>query len=197
MSNRLNQLSSQLIVEEPPIEAIRRKSTIDKQELKDLAYGPNAAIREKIFELILNNRDIFEHSFAEESDRKTVRRRSAEQILFYSKHNLQTYYEYLKNPNAFTMISNAFCYYDTALAVKIGVHLSLYAKCILNLGLKHHQKYLERAFAFKDVGCFALTEINHGSNTRGVKTTAVYDHASKTFVINTPTRDGTAELTQT
>lgn len=74
--------------------------------------------------------------------------------------------------------------------MKMGVHLGLYAKCIYNLGVKQHQRYLERAFAFKDIGCFGLTELGHGSNTRGIRTTAVYEHGTRTFTINTPTREG-------
>lgn len=155
-----------------------------------MAYGPNASYRDKIFEMIMSQRELFDHSFAEEHDRKTVRRKSAQQLLYYGSHNPQTYAEYLKNPNAITLVSNAMCFYDSALAVKMGVHIGLYGKCIYNLGVKHHQKYLERAYNFKDIGCFGLTELSHGSNTRSVKTTATYDHASKSFYINTPTREG-------
>ncbi len=55
------------------------------------------------------------------------------------------------------MIAGAFYSFDNALAVKIGVHLSLYTKAIFYLGTNSHKKFLERAFSFKDIGCFALT----------------------------------------
>ncbi len=31
-----------------------------------------------------------------------------------------------------------------------------------------------------------MTETGHGSNVKGIETTATYDHSTKTIVINTP-----------
>ena len=37
------------------------------------------------------------------------------------------------------------------------------------------------------IGCYAQTELGHGSNVKGLEIEAVYDHASKEFVLNSPT----------
>lgn len=136
MSNRLNQLSQQLILSEPPIEVIRRQSTIDRQELKQLAYGPNFMYRDRVFEMVLNHRDVFDHSFLLEYDRKTMRKKSAEQLLLFNQVCPLTFQEYLKNPNALSAITNAFSIYEGSLCVLLGVHLRLYCGTIFNLGLK-------------------------------------------------------------
>ena len=64
------------------------------------------------------------------------------------------------------MMSTAVGSFDTAVAVKFGVHFHLYTKTLINLGTEKHRKYIDRAFAMDDIGSFSLTELGHGSNVR-------------------------------
>lgn len=75
----------------------------------------------------------------------------------------------------------------SAVGTKMGVHFSLYCKSIHTLGTEKHRKYLQRGLKLEDIGCFALTEVSHGSNVQGMMTTAIFDETEKCFVINTPT----------
>lgn len=59
----------------------------------------------------------------------------------------------------------------------------------MHLGTERHQTLLSRAYAFQDFGCFGLTELNHGSNVKGILTEAHYDHANKQFIIHTPSKE--------
>jgi acyl-CoA oxidase len=76
---------------------------------------------------------------------------------------------------------------DMSLAVKQGVQFGLFGLSVTNLGTeKHHAKFLPDIMAGKLLGGFAMTEVGGGSDVQGVTTEAIYDHATRSFVINTP-----------
>ncbi len=78
-------------------------------------------------------------------------------------------------------------YVDGSLTVKFGVQFGLFGGSIQKLGTKkHHDKYLTDTGKAKLLGCFAMTETGHGSNVRGVKTTATYDQKTDRIIIHTP-----------
>eukprot|EP00898_Chlorokybus_atmophyticus_P008974 jgi/Chlat1/9078/Chrsp94S08324 len=84
-------------------------------------------------------------------------------------------------------VSEAVSLFDHSQAVKTGVHFQLFGGSILYLGTqRHHEKYIGKTERLDIKGCFALTELGHGSNVRGIETTAIYDSASQEFVIHTP-----------
>jgi len=77
--------------------------------------------------------------------------------------------------------------HDTSLVVKFGVQFGLFGGSILQLGTgKHHRRYLERVGSLELPGCFAMTEVGHGSNVRDIETVARYDADTGEFVIHTP-----------
>ncbi|EPR68221.1 acyl-CoA dehydrogenase family protein [Cyclobacterium qasimii] len=78
-------------------------------------------------------------------------------------------------------------YRDLSTVIKFGVQFGLWGMSVFMLGTKkHHEKYLPAIGTLELPGCFAMTETNHGSNVRGIETTATYNHKEKTFTINTP-----------
>ncbi len=77
--------------------------------------------------------------------------------------------------------------YNLSLTVKFGVQFGLFGGSIFWLGTKqHHKKYLNDAGEAKLLGCFAMTEMHHGSNVRELKTTATYEPGNNVLIVNTP-----------
>ena len=77
--------------------------------------------------------------------------------------------------------------HDISLTIKFTVQFGLWLGSVLLLGTReHHEKYLRGIGTFELPGCFAMTEIGHGSNVRDLETTARYDAAAAEFVLNSP-----------
>ncbi len=78
-------------------------------------------------------------------------------------------------------------YHDLSLTIKFGVQFGLWGGAVYNLGTKrHHDAYLRKTGTLELPGCFAMTETGHGSNVRGLETTAVYDHANRELIVHSP-----------
>lgn len=65
--------------------------------------------------------------------------------------------------------------FDSAIATKSLLHYILYVKSLsLFRNQPEHEAFLNRASSLKDLGCFCLTEFNHGSYSKEIQTLAVY-----------------------
>ncbi|MEL6122484.1 MAG: acyl-CoA dehydrogenase [Bacteroidota bacterium] len=78
-------------------------------------------------------------------------------------------------------------YGDLSLTIKFGVQFGLFGGALFMLGSeKHHRLYVEPMHRAELLGCFAMTETGHGSNVRGLETTATYDSTTDEIVIHSP-----------
>ncbi|HFA50497.1 MAG TPA: acyl-CoA oxidase [Bacteroidetes bacterium] len=76
---------------------------------------------------------------------------------------------------------------DLSLTIKFGVQFGLFGGALHMLGTEgHHKKYLEAMHRGQLLGCFAMTETGHGSNVKGLHTTAVYDKKTDEIIVHSP-----------
>ncbi|KAJ3013979.1 fatty-acyl coenzyme A oxidase [Thoreauomyces humboldtii] len=83
---------------------------------------------------------------------------------------------------------------DPGTWTRIGVHYGLFFGALRGGATPEQLSYWAQRGAITlngMVGCFAMTEIGHGSNVAGLETTATYDQSSDEFVIHTPTLTAT------
>ncbi|UZP35051.1 hypothetical protein NXS19_002867 [Fusarium pseudograminearum] len=68
-----------------------------------------------------------------------------------------------------------------------GLHSTMFLKTLEEQGTPaQHELFLEKARNYEIIGCYAQTELGHGSNVRGLETTATWNPEDKTFTLHSP-----------
>jgi acyl-CoA oxidase len=164
------------------------QQTFDVRLMTKFLDGSNAAIIKKVKTLIADK----EFDFVD-SDNLSDQR---EQVLQWAKHLAKQGFGGMAYPKVFGgkddmagyfSVMETLSYHDLSLVIKFGVQFGLWGMSVYLLGTeKHHKKYLKDIGTLDLPGCFAMTETGHGSNVKGIETTATYNHQNRTFTIHTP-----------
>ncbi|KAH0836103.1 Peroxisomal acyl-coenzyme A oxidase 1 [Fonsecaea pedrosoi] len=68
-----------------------------------------------------------------------------------------------------------------------GLHAGMFMVTLREQGTpEQHRLFLEKAQKYEMIGCYAQTELGHGSNVRGLETTATWNPHRKTFTLHSP-----------
>ncbi len=166
----------------------KTESSFDTKKLTEILDGEQASIIKRVKTVISKPEFAYETS----TDTTVYRAKVYEWCKILAKENLGNMaypkqYGGGENIADYFAIMETLSYHDLSLVIKFGVQFGLWGMSVQSLGTeKHYSKYLKDIGSLKLPGCFAMTETHHGSNVKGLETTATYNHNNQTFTIHTP-----------
>jgi acyl-CoA oxidase len=166
------------------------QSSFDPFKVQNILDGDKGTVIERVKKLLRD--PFFKNSL--NPDKEYKRKQTLEQLKALADQGLGSY----AFPKEFggggrvgdhITVFETLAYGDLSLLIKFGVQFGLFGGSVYNLGTeKHHRKYIDPLGKAELLGCFAMTETGHGSNVKGLETTAIYNHDTKTIIVNTPNR---------
>ena len=164
------------------------EATFSPHKMQAILDGDNVAVISRVKKLL---RDPYFH-YQHLTDKAEKRKWTLERVQALAKQGLGAYAfptEYGGGGRVGDHISvfETLAYGDLSVLIKFGVQFGLFGGAVYSLGTEvHHRKYLAALGSTDLLGCFAMTETSHGSNVKGLETTATYDHSTELLTVHSP-----------
>ena len=170
------------------LEVWRKKAShINQKVVNEEFLGPNHE-KMNLIRKFVSDSELFDYHEDLRLSTEQLREKVMKQLSVVTKAFPLTKAEDQAHPNLKICIMYGLAEYDLGAATRLIVSLVLYLDAILSFGTEKHEEIINRTYKLQDFGCFAMTELGHGSNVAGVETTATYIKETRQFELHTPTR---------
>ncbi|KAF0870971.1 ACOX3 oxidase, partial [Crocuta crocuta] len=169
-----------------PLQAYRARASFCWKELALFLEGEDTLRLKKTIFSALENDPLFALPRGGRLSLEKYRELNFRRCKWILERSLVRVEDMVQSPLSTLTLITCLGMYDWSLAMKVLLHLLIFGFAIYNSGSERHLEYLPKIFNMEIFGCFAVTEVSHGSNIKGIRTTAHYDPATEEFVLHSP-----------